>query len=168
MPTGVPKPEKNKDRLIFRQTKNGAYSSFPEIEDVLDEMGLAEKRDVLTFDYDDSAPDLRDVLYEMGLGDKKDEDWAESAQNSGHGAYVRNVHNAVEYCKAKGINTAEGVKEVLDKAESSTTWSQRASDRGHGEYIRNVQDAVKYCQDHGATTREDVEKLLKEAEIEEA
>jgi hypothetical protein len=173
MPTGVPTPEKKEEKLVLRQTKGGAYSSFPEVNDVLNEMGLAEI-DKSIFLYDqtiggayNSKPSVEDV-YNLLHGNLRS--WQESEQgamDNGHGEYVGNVEAAVEFCKQNNISEVGDIQKMLDNAQQDISWREDAHSRGHGEYVSNVEAAAEYCKSKGAKSHEDVERLLKEAEIEE-
>jgi len=82
------------EKLVFQQTKNGIYDSFPLAEDIMEEMGIEdpEKEEAST-------------------------SYAERAMNDGHGEYISNVKKAAEFCKARGAKTKEDIEKILNEAE---------------------------------------------------
>ena len=116
-------PEENEEKFILKQTKGGAYSSFPKAEDILNEMGLKEVNNSI-FLYDqtidgayNSRPKAKDV-YDLLHDDLRL--WQESerqAMDNGHGEYVGNVETAAKYCESKGARSVEDIERLLKDAE---------------------------------------------------
>ena len=166
-------PEENEEKFILKQTKGGAYSSFPKAEDILNEMGLKEVNNSI-FLYDqtidgayNSKPKAKDV-YDLLHDDLRL--WQESerqAMDNGHGEYVGNVEAAVEFCKQNNILEISDIQKMLDNSQQNISWREEAYSRAHGEYVSNVETAAKYCESKGARSVEDIERLLKDAKIEE-
>ena len=166
-------PNLNAEQLIFKQSEGGGPSSIPEVEDVLVELGLTEENDLAVFKYfqskgggPSSKPEVEDV-YNLLNGNIRL--WQESEEfhyGNGHGEYVSNVEEAVNFCKENKITDIVEIQKMIDNSLDDTTWREHAGDSGHGEYIDNVEKAAKFCKSKGANTKESVMAILKEAQTE--
>ncbi len=90
----MPKSQENvpEEKLVFNQTEGGMYGSFPDLKDVLDELGIEEN----------------------------EEDWRQEAGDRGHGEYVTNVERAAMFARDHGLKTKAEIERMLSEAELET------------------------------------------------